>query len=208
MGLKGGIKGGSNLTLTGATGARQLLAAHSARLILAAGQVSPYFGMPGGYSPGSALVPAIKDGGLAGRSAGTCDIPAVVFVGDGFMTVSAAGTGSGTMDAIRSAYRGLSAAGVATGTVDTTGRGNMTLSVRIGADPSAEDIAQAVWNGTYMEDILSMRDAMRLMGAALLGKVDITGATVTFRDTIDTKDRIIATVDAAGQRTAVTLDGS
>lgn len=50
---------------------------------------------------------------------------------------------------------------------------------------------------------------MRLMASALLAKLSGGGtATNTFRDTGDTKNRITATVDADGNRTAVTLDGS
>lgn len=52
-------------------------------------------------------------------------------------------------------------------------------------------------------------ELMRLMAAALLGKA--TGAATTemkFRDLADTKDRITATVDENGNRSAVTLDPS
>lgn len=48
----------------------------------------------------------------------------------------------------------------------------------------------------------------RLMRAALLGKVSISGNDVTFRDAADTKDRITSTTDSNGQRTAVTTDGT
>lgn len=53
----------------------------------------------------------------------------------------------------------------------------------------------------------TMQEAMRLILAALTGK--LSGAattTVTIRDADDTKNRIVATVDADGNRTAVTLD--
>lgn len=56
---------------------------------------------------------------------------------------------------------------------------------------------------------LTPRQAFRLFAAALMGKV--SGAAVNapvFRDTNDTKDRITATTDANGNRTAVTLDGN
>lgn len=51
-------------------------------------------------------------------------------------------------------------------------------------------------------------EAMRLMRAEAAGKVAVSGSTVSFRDANDTKDRIVATVDTNGQRTAVTTDGS
>lgn len=52
-------------------------------------------------------------------------------------------------------------------------------------------------------------EALRLVLAALVGKATGGGtATVTFRDTGDTTDRIILTVDSSGNRSAVTLDAS
>jgi uncharacterized protein (DUF1786 family) len=47
------------------------------------------------------------------------------------------------------------------------------------------------------------------MLAALAGKASGGGTvTVKFRDHADAKDRITATVDASGNRSAVTLDGT
>jgi hypothetical protein len=86
--------------------------------------------------------------------------------------------------------------------------GIMSADLRIGADPSAEDIAQAVWNGTFVETGFTMMEAMRIMAAALAGKVEISGGTHTFRDLTDSEARITATVDGDGQRTSVTLNGS
>jgi hypothetical protein len=55
----------------------------------------------------------------------------------------------------------------------------------------------------------TLRQSLRLMLAALVGKASgLATATATFRDTNDTKDRIVATVDTNGNRSAVTLDGS
>lgn len=70
------------------------------------------------------------------------------------------------------------------------------------------DIAQAVGQRT-VEGALSDDELMRLMAAMLLGKVSGAGtATEVFRDTADAKDRVTMTVDASGNRTAVTLDPS
>lgn len=57
--------------------------------------------------------------------------------------------------------------------------------------------------GTY-----TLEEVMRLMSAALAGKLSETGNIVTIRDINDTKDRIIATTDTNGQRTAITLDAT
>lgn len=60
-----------------------------------------------------------------------------------------------------------------------------------------------------VETGLTFRQAMRLMAAVLLGKGSGLGTTTAvYRDTGDTKDRVTATVTAAGDRTAVTLDAS
>lgn len=71
-----------------------------------------------------------------------------------------------------------------------------------------DDVTGAVLEA-QIEDGLTLRQALRLLSAALAGKV--SGAettTVTIRNTADTKDRIVATVDANGNRTAVTTDVS
>jgi hypothetical protein len=58
-----------------------------------------------------------------------------------------------------------------------------------------------------VEGGLSVREAMRVILAVLAGKVSGAGTTaITFRDTSDTKNRVAATVDANGNRTAITLD--
>ena len=58
-------------------------------------------------------------------------------------------------------------------------------------------------------DGLSLTEMLMLMGASLLGKLSgAATATVTIRAADDSKDRITATVDADGNRTAVTLDPS
>ena len=70
------------------------------------------------------------------------------------------------------------------------------------------DIQNQVFD-KVVENSLTFLQWSRLCGSALLGK--LSGAattTVAIRDTADSKDRISATVDADGNRTAVTLDGS
>lgn len=55
----------------------------------------------------------------------------------------------------------------------------------------------------------TLRQILRLLASALAGKVSGGGTTtVTFRDLGDSKDRIVATVDASGNRTAITLDAT
>lgn len=71
-----------------------------------------------------------------------------------------------------------------------------------------EEIAAAIM-AAAVEGSLDFQETVRLMAATLLGKVSGAGTTeITFRDTSDTKDRVVATVDDVGNRSAVTLDGS
>jgi hypothetical protein len=60
-----------------------------------------------------------------------------------------------------------------------------------------------------VEANLTVRQGFRLWSGALLGKASGLGTTTAiYRDTNDTVDRITATVDADGNRTAVVLDPS
>lgn len=58
-----------------------------------------------------------------------------------------------------------------------------------------------------VEGSTTLRQAIRLALATLGGKADgLATTTVHYRDLADTKNRVTATVDADGNRTAVTLD--
>lgn len=66
------------------------------------------------------------------------------------------------------------------------------------------DLWQAIFEGT-----MTYAEAMRIMYASLANKSDGGGtATIHLRDKADTKNRITATVDASGNRTAVSVDGT
>lgn len=74
--------------------------------------------------------------------------------------------------------------------------------------PTADQNADALLDRTAgIETGLTLRQALRLIVAAEAAK--LSGAattTVTIRDIADTKNRIVATVDASGNRTAITRD--
>lgn len=75
----------------------------------------------------------------------------------------------------------------------------------VDALPSAATIATTVW-ASVMETGYSALQGMRLIMAALLGKASgMATTTATFRDVNDTANRIVATVDSNGNRSAVTL---
>ncbi len=67
-----------------------------------------------------------------------------------------------------------------------------------------DDVLDEVVEGTY-----TMRQMLKLFASALASKVSGAGTTtITFRDIGDSKDRIVATVDTSGNRSAITLDVS
>lgn len=80
----------------------------------------------------------------------------------------------------------------------------------VGDIPTANANADALLDrAAGVETGWTLRQALRIMLSALGGK--LAGAattTVTTRDMADTKNRISATVDASGNRSAVTLDPS
>jgi hypothetical protein len=84
-----------------------------------------------------------------------------------------------------------------------TGVGAVTL-------PTASDNATAYLDAANaIETGLTPRQSMRLMTAMAAGKLSGVGTgTITIRNTADTKNRIVATIDGSNNRTAVTLDVS
>lgn len=70
-------------------------------------------------------------------------------------------------------------------------------------------LAAALLDGAdAIEAGLTLRQALRIIAAATAGKVSGGGTTtITFRSAeADDTDRIVATVDSNGNRTAITLD--
>ena len=77
-----------------------------------------------------------------------------------------------------------------------------------GVIPSASSIAAAVW-AYVVEGAYTAVQVYRIIAAVLAGESTGGGTTsVAFRDIADSKNRVSATVDGDGNRTAVTLDGS
>lgn len=74
---------------------------------------------------------------------------------------------------------------------------------------SAAAVANAVHN-KVVEGTITLKQAQCLLLAVLTGKASGGGSnTLTFRDTGDTKDRLVATVDLDGNRLAIpTRDGT
>lgn len=75
--------------------------------------------------------------------------------------------------------------------------------------PSAMAISTELLDSSDVETGVTVKEALRIVLAALSGKISGAGTnTITIRDINDTTDRITATVDTNGNRTAVTVDGS
>lgn len=80
--------------------------------------------------------------------------------------------------------------------------------IRLRDYEATSDIAAAVW-AYVIENSKSALALMRLMYAALCNKVSGMGTTnVVFRDDADSKNRIDATVDSSGNRSAVSKDAT
>lgn len=80
----------------------------------------------------------------------------------------------------------------------------------VGDIPTANQNADALLDrAAGVETGITPRQSLRLMLASLAGKLSgAAGTTVSIRDTNDSKNRIVATVDSNGNRSAVTLDAS
>lgn len=88
------------------------------------------------------------------------------------------------------------------------GLASANLDTQLDALPTANENADALLDrSSGIETSITLRQALRLVLAASAGKLSgAAGATVTIRNVGDSKDRIVATVDADGNRTAVTTD--
>lgn len=93
--------------------------------------------------------------------------------------------------------------------VNLTAKGNISADITPFTDLSPEGLAIAILDKSNVESNLTVREALKLLSAVLAGEVSGGGTTtITFRSTDDTKDRIVATVDSNGNRTAITYDKS
>lgn len=103
------------------------------------------------------------------------------------------------------------------GYVDTEVAAIKAKTDNLPASPAATaDIPTAAQNAAALLDLsdgietsITPRQAMRLILAALAGKLSgAGGTTITIRNVGDSKNRITATVDSSGNRSAVTTDGT
>lgn len=196
-------------TITGANGTISIvLSRDSSRIqagISSAGKVAAA-SLDSYVAPDNAGIAGIKAKTdlIPASPAGTADIPSASAIATAvWASGSRTLTSFGTLvsDIWANAARTLtSLSGLSVNVADKTG-----YSLASGDITS---IIAGVWNYT-IEGAFSGLGLVRLFASALFGKVTGAGTgTIRFRDLADTKDRITATVDSSGNRTAVTKDAS
>jgi len=168
----------------------------------------------------------------AGRNlAGTFD-GAATFTGTGALVVSGSGTFSGVAAWSGNVIAALAASGAFTGAATFSGsvvaKGNIAGAFSGVASFEAIRYATGSMSGSFapavtleaqgfssylldQEDIetgMTLRQALRLVTAATAGKISGGGtATITIRNAVaDGANRIVASVDTDGNRTAITYD--
>lgn len=121
--------------------------------------------------------------------------------------LAGAGDLSGALDALGHLLAALNGAG----TLSATARaeGFMSSDINVTGDLLTTATVGPAVLAAAVEAGLSVQDFLRIiLAATALKKSGTAPGAITFRDVADAKDRIVGTVDAVGQRTAVTLDPS
>jgi len=117
-------------------------------------------------------------------------------------------------DAVRAGLTAMPNANAgAAGGIITSGTGTAQLATTSGnvaltAAGNTAVTTELMGTVTESNGSLTFKTMMRLIGAALFGRVSISGATATFNTADNAQVRITVTTDASNQRTAVTLDGT
>lgn len=126
------------------------------------------------------------------------------------MAANLAGTGDavGAISAVAHATCVIAGVAAITSTIRATGTMEATIEVGAQVGLTAGAVADEILDVQMVETGLSVRDTLRLCVAALAGKISgATGSTITIRNAVgDDTDRIVATVDSNGNRTAITYD--
>lgn len=146
--------------------------------------------------------------------------------------VASASAALSITDALLASAAGLSANGAGALTVDNalcgaifsvsassaqslSGAVTLTALANLGAQAggptplSPEGLSQELLDNQDVEAGYSVRESMRLILSTLAGKVSgAPGTSISIRNVTDTKTRLIATVDANGNRSALTYDVS
>lgn len=147
---------------------------------------------------------------LAATLAGTGSISQAALQAVNSMAATLSGTGSLTADLSANVPLAatLSGTGSIAGTTNLTGRGRLEADITPFTELSPESLASAVMNSS-VETGYNLEAALRLILSAVAGKLSgAPGTTITIKNITDGTNRIVATVDSNGNRTAVTYDVS
>jgi hypothetical protein len=168
----------------------------------------------------------------AGRNIAGTFAGAATYTATGQLVVSGSGTFAGVAAFSGNVIAALAASGTFSGVASfsaaTVAKGNITATFTGAASFEAIRYATGSLSGSFAppvtleaagfssylldeEDIetgMTLRQALRLVTAATAGKISGGGtATITIRNAVaDGADRIVATVDTDGNRTAITYD--
>ena len=125
--------------------------------------------------------------------------PGTFSIGSLFVTGSTTLSGSVTLGQVTASNAFNDIRGVTVGALAT----NVITAASMNADASTEIVTTLL--ATAVDGTTTVAESFRLQNSALGGKASgLAGLTAAYRDLADTKDRIVATVDADGNRTAVT----
>lgn len=178
---------------------------------------------------GSGILTATGRRGKNGSATltGSASITATAqLVVSGSASLSGSGSVSASIQAARAAEATLSGSATMTGTVIAKGHisaslsgtssisatryatGSLSASITPFTDLSPQSLASQILDAEDIESSMTVRQALRLIAAATAGKVSgASGTTITIRSAVaDSKERIVATVDGDGNRSAITYD--
>lgn len=178
----------------------------------AQGVASSTLAIAGGKN-GAVTISGVASGTFTGQLvvSGSVTISgAATVTGNSFAALNGAATISGsaspTFAITALAWGTTTIAGAATFSATRYATGTLEAEITPFTELSPTSLANAVWTQA-LEAGYTAEQMMRVMASALAGEVSGAGtATVTIRDIGDTTDRIVASVDGSGNRTAVTLD--
>jgi hypothetical protein len=121
---------------------------------------------------------------------------------------AAAGAASATATINALAWAVGASNGVSTASLVRYATGSLSGSIAPAIELEASNFSAYLLDSEDIESGMTLRQALRLIAAATAGKVSgADGATVTIRNAIaDSKSRIVAQVDANGNRTNITYD--
>lgn len=169
--------------------------------------------VPIGYLPPYCWVIPRTSGGLGStgkiKGVGALTPPDIQLIKS--IAATLAGVGAITPDPVLQATYGIFATLAGSGVI-TTATANALAILEAEITPftglTPENIATGILDDQNVETGLSVRNALRLLAAALAGELSgAAGTTITIRNAVaDDKDRIVATVDSNGNRSAITYD--